>query len=95
MLNIGIYRAWFNNCFDERLMLEVVKCRKLFQEVRGKIGIDILFLFRIISFKISSRIVVSNVDPSQSQSHVTTDGQSVCLSWCRAPSGAHDQIFVD
>jgi hypothetical protein len=22
-----------------------------------------------------------------------TDSQSVCLSWCRAPSGAHDQIF--
>jgi hypothetical protein len=31
---------------------------------------------------------------SQSQSHITTDGQSVCLSWCRAPSGAHNQILV-
>jgi hypothetical protein len=31
---------------------------------------------------------------SQSQSPVTTDGQSVSLSWCRAPSGAHDQIFI-
>jgi hypothetical protein len=30
---------------------------------------------------------------SQSQSHFTTDSQSVCLSWCRAPCGAHDQIF--
>jgi hypothetical protein len=30
---------------------------------------------------------------SQSQSHVTTNGQSVCLSWCRAPAGAHDQMF--
>jgi hypothetical protein len=30
----------------------------------------------------------------QSQSHVTTDGQSVGLSWCRVPSGAHDQIFI-
>jgi hypothetical protein len=29
----------------------------------------------------------------QSQSHITTDGQSVCLSWCRSPSGAHDQIW--
>jgi hypothetical protein len=27
-------------------------------------------------------------------SHIATDGQSVCLSWCRAPSGAHDQILV-
>jgi hypothetical protein len=31
---------------------------------------------------------------SQSQSYITTDGQSVCVSWCRAQSGAHDQIFV-
>jgi hypothetical protein len=31
---------------------------------------------------------------SQSQSHITTDGQSVSKSWCRAPSGAHDQIFI-
>jgi hypothetical protein len=31
----------------------------------------------------------------QSQSHITTDGQSVCLSWCRAPSRDHDQIFVE
>jgi hypothetical protein len=28
---------------------------------------------------------------SQSQSPVTTDSQSVGLSWCRASSGAHDQ----
>jgi hypothetical protein len=31
---------------------------------------------------------------SQSQSHIATDGQSVSKSWCRAPSGAHDQIFI-
>jgi hypothetical protein len=29
-----------------------------------------------------------------SLSHIATDGQSVCLSWCRAPSGAHDQVLV-
>jgi hypothetical protein len=28
------------------------------------------------------------------QSHIATDGQSVSKSWCRAPSGAHDQIFI-
>jgi hypothetical protein len=31
---------------------------------------------------------------SQSQSHIATDGQSVNKSWCQAPSGAHDQIFI-
>jgi hypothetical protein len=30
----------------------------------------------------------------QSQSHITTDGQSASQSWCQAPSGAQDQIFV-
>jgi hypothetical protein len=29
-----------------------------------------------------------------SQSHIATDGRSVSKSWCRAPSGAHDQIFI-
>jgi hypothetical protein len=31
--------------------------------------------------------------PSPSQ--FTTDGPSVSVSWCRAPSGAHDQIVVN
>jgi hypothetical protein len=31
----------------------------------------------------------------QSQGHITTDGQSINKSWCRAPSeGAYDQIFI-
>jgi hypothetical protein len=29
-----------------------------------------------------------------SQSHIAADGQSISKSWCRAPSGAHDQIFI-
>jgi hypothetical protein len=28
------------------------------------------------------------------QSYIATDGQSVSKSWCRAPSGAHDRIFI-
>jgi NAD-specific glutamate dehydrogenase len=31
---------------------------------------------------------------SQSQSYTATDGQSVSKSWCRAPSGADDQILI-
>jgi hypothetical protein len=31
---------------------------------------------------------------SQSQSHIATDGLSISKSWCRAPSGAHGQIFI-
>jgi hypothetical protein len=30
----------------------------------------------------------------QSQRHIATDGQSISKSWCRAPSGVHDQIFI-
>jgi hypothetical protein len=30
----------------------------------------------------------------QSQGHVTTDDQSASSSWCRAPSGAYDQILA-
>jgi hypothetical protein len=32
--------------------------------------------------------------PISSQSHIATDGQSISNSLCRAPSGAHDQIFI-
>jgi hypothetical protein len=32
--------------------------------------------------------------PNSSQSHIATDGQSISKSWCRAPSWAHDQIFI-
>jgi hypothetical protein len=31
---------------------------------------------------------------SQNQSHIATDGQSISKSWCRAPSGDLDQIFI-
>jgi hypothetical protein len=35
------------------------------------------------------------IDPLKpSQSHVTTDDQSVSQSWCRPLSGTHDQILV-
>jgi hypothetical protein len=30
---------------------------------------------------------------SQSQSYITTDGQSFSMSWCRAQSGTFDQRF--
>jgi hypothetical protein len=39
-------------------------------------------------------INITGQSQSESQSHVTTDGQSVGLSWCRASSGAHDQISI-
>jgi hypothetical protein len=41
-------------------------------------------------------LLVGNINrPSiDSQSQVTTDGQSVSPSWCRAPSGAHGQILI-
>jgi hypothetical protein len=37
---------------------------------------------------------LSLLSVSQSQSHIATDGQSISESWCRNPSGAHDQIFI-
>jgi hypothetical protein len=34
------------------------------------------------------------LEPSPSPSHIATDGQSVSKSWCRAPTGSHDQILI-
>jgi hypothetical protein len=39
-------------------------------------------------------IYSSTRESSQSQSHISTDGQSISKSWCRPPSGAHEQIFI-
>jgi hypothetical protein len=36
----------------------------------------------------------SSQSQSQSQSYIATDGWSISKSWCRGPSGAHDQIFI-
>jgi hypothetical protein len=44
-------------------------------------------------FQLNSYGNVSSVS-SLSQSHIASDGQSVSKSWYRAPSGAHDQIFI-
>jgi hypothetical protein len=35
-----------------------------------------------------------NQSHRQSQSHFTTDGQSVSMSWCRAQSGTFDQRYL-
>jgi hypothetical protein len=46
-------------------------------------------LLKIISFALYTSTL-----PNQRQSYVATDGHSISLSWCQAPSGAQDQIFV-
>jgi hypothetical protein len=38
--------------------------------------------------------VFNPASTSHSESHIATDGRSVSKSWCRAPSGAHDEIFI-
>jgi hypothetical protein len=54
-----------------------------------------LVLGRAPSLTIARVCRLSLTQPeSESKSHIATDGQSVCLSWCWAPSGAHDQILV-
>jgi hypothetical protein len=49
-----------------------------------------------VRVRVRVRVRVSqSQSQSQSQSHFATDGRSVSMSWCRAPSVAHDQIFVN
>jgi hypothetical protein len=57
---------------------------------------DVLVLLSYITYKfiysgLYTRMLSTNY---QSQSHVTTDDQSVSGSWFRAPSGAHDQMLI-
>jgi hypothetical protein len=50
------------------------------------------------SLRFNEATIVTHTFPKaltvdQSRSSVTTDGQSVSPSWCRVPSGAHDQML--
>jgi hypothetical protein len=51
---------------------------------------------RVVNFATSKSLTVkiTMFPHCQSQSHIATDGQSASKSWCRAPSGAYDQIFI-
>jgi hypothetical protein len=43
----------------------------------------------------SWQVDFSKLNSIQSQSNIVTDSQLISKSWCRAPSGAHDQIFIN
>jgi hypothetical protein len=82
--------------FISRCVLRQVNCKKKWIKVwrRGRRPTDsrcLCILLFLLHFTILS--VSQYTRDRQSQSPVTTDGQSVSLSWCRAPSGAHDQMF--
>jgi hypothetical protein len=47
-----------------------------------------------LSLPFSSPPTTRRIPWIQSQSHIATDGQSVTKSWCRAPFGARDEIFI-
>jgi hypothetical protein len=47
-----------------------------------------------ISDVIHSYSLISISVVMSSQSHISTDDQSVSASWFRAPSGAHDQMLT-
>jgi hypothetical protein len=58
-----------------------------------KIHFFILYVFKASLLHMQVNFIISSAT-SQSQSHITTDGQSVSQSWCRAPSGPHVRIFI-
>jgi hypothetical protein len=71
---------------DERMGVFFIFCwSSPAQSLSGPIPLVVATIFHCLKFY-------------QSQSHIATDGQSVSQSvsksWCRAPSGAHDQIFI-
>jgi hypothetical protein len=78
------------------------------QSFQGPSSVELAAIFYFIRFETSLFVAsydsqgygggirprLHTVKSSQSQSHIATDGQSISKSWCRAPSGAHDQIFI-
>jgi hypothetical protein len=60
------------------------KCRR---SCHSEICLEVRNAFRVVSY-------LCCIHFSQSHSHIATDDLSVCLAWCRVPSGAHNQIFL-
>jgi hypothetical protein len=52
------------------------------------------WLFWTSSVPTSSSLSLVSQGQGQGQGYIATDGRSISKSWCRAPSGAHDQIFI-
>jgi hypothetical protein len=84
-----------------RLHLMLALSRTVILESKSRRTWDyILLSLPFSSLPTTHRVTVKVFDPPPdvwkclSLSHIATDGQSVCLSWYRAPSGAHDQILV-
>jgi hypothetical protein len=50
---------------------------------------------QLSAYHFSQLQLSTNLTTTQkSQSYVTTDGQSASMSWCQAPSGTQDNIFI-
>jgi hypothetical protein len=52
--------------------------------------ISFLYTYVRLSIYVPTSRVYTFVCAVSSQSHIATEG----LSWCRAPAGAHDQVFL-
>jgi hypothetical protein len=66
----------------------------------SKLCTDTRYMDRLIEDAIEIRLHPNNLNKdegfslSPSPSHITVDGQSTSPSWCRAPSGAHNQSLL-
>jgi hypothetical protein len=99
------YTRFFNGVCDYKYEDILVRLNFLMLHLRRR-HLDALFLINVFKGKISCSSVFDTVSLriptrsvrdyytfTQSQSHISTDGQSASLSWCRAPFGTHDQML--
>jgi hypothetical protein len=95
--------------FTEYLQIVTIALHTLYNSLQHALSLlSLLYLHRLspgngfqrrsfLSFRVhvlTDRRVSDNYQVKSSQSHIATDSQSVSKSWCRAPSGAYDQIFI-
>jgi hypothetical protein len=73
---------WIDSDFDQPNWMELTVCSFKIQ--------TLFYCLRIPTHY--STTALSN--SAQNQSHIATDGLWISKSWYRAPSGAHDQIFI-
>jgi hypothetical protein len=85
---------WYNHIIYWRILKSCLTNHlQLLHFAVQKLGHLLTYSILICSI-VSSKVFLSFLVQTQSQSHVTTDDQSVSPSWCRGLSGSHDQILI-
>jgi hypothetical protein len=90
-----VYSIWHTTCFNTHWLTDSPN----WTLNQSRVIITPVVRLSLTEWSVSSPLTdsIHHLDclkSKSSQSYIATDGRSISKSWCRAPSGAHDHIFI-